>query len=67
MKCTLTCFILQVRVENIKSPEDYISEVLARVKPDYIRKTYRIDEWKDSEDFLEKLAARTGKLLKVNT
>ncbi|PIK37829.1 putative nucleolar GTP-binding protein 2 isoform X2 [Apostichopus japonicus] len=53
-----------VRVENIKAPEDYITDVLARVKPDYMKKTYRIDEWKDTEDFLEQLAARTGKLLK---
>lgn len=53
-----------VRVENIKTPEDYIPEVLARVKPDYIKRTYRITEWTDSVDFLEKLAARTGKLLK---
>ncbi|PIK52647.1 putative nucleolar GTP-binding protein 2 isoform X4 [Apostichopus japonicus] len=54
----------KVRVENIKAPEDYITDVLARVKPDYMKKTYRIDEWKDTEDFLEQLAARTGKLLK---
>lgn len=53
-----------VQVEKIKSPEDHISAVLERAKPEYIRKTYKIDFWKDTEDFLEKLAARTGKLLK---
>lgn len=53
-----------VRVELVKNPEDYIEEVLARVKPDYIRKTYKIVEWNDHIDFLEKLARRTGKLLK---
>ncbi|NXJ88792.1 NOG2 protein, partial [Corythaixoides concolor] len=53
-----------VQVEKIKSPEDHISAVLERAKPEYIRRTYKIDSWKDTEDFLEKLASRTGKLLK---
>ncbi|XP_075577929.1 nucleolar GTP-binding protein 2 isoform X1 [Pelecanus crispus] len=53
-----------VQVEKIKSPEDHISAVLERAKPEYIRKTYKIDSWRDTEDFLEKLACRTGKLLK---
>ncbi|NXV21453.1 NOG2 protein, partial [Cepphus grylle] len=53
-----------VQVEKIKSPEDHITAVLERAKPEYIRKTYKIDNWKDTEDFLEKLACRTGKLLK---
>ncbi|NXE13198.1 NOG2 protein, partial [Lophotis ruficrista] len=53
-----------VQVEKIKSPEDHISAVLERAKPEYIRKTYKIDSWTDTEDFLEKLASRTGKLLK---
>ncbi|NWQ82156.1 NOG2 protein, partial [Columbina picui] len=53
-----------VQVEKIKSPEDHISAVLERAKPEYIGKTYKIDSWNDTEDFLEKLAARTGKLLK---
>lgn len=53
-----------VRVEMIQNPEDYIASVLERVKPEYIRKTYKIDKWKDHIDFLEKLAHRSGKLLK---
>lgn len=53
-----------VRVELVQNPEDYISEVLLRVKEDYIRKTYKIMEWDDHIDFLEKLAHRSGKLLK---
>ncbi|OAD52113.1 Nucleolar GTP-binding protein 2 [Eufriesea mexicana] len=53
-----------VRVELIQNPEDYIPEVLSRVKEDYIRKTYKIMEWVDHIDFLEKLAHRSGKLLK---
>uniref|UniRef100_K7FL00 Nucleolar GTP-binding protein 2 n=1 Tax=Pelodiscus sinensis TaxID=13735 RepID=K7FL00_PELSI len=53
-----------VQVEKIRSPEDHISAVLERAKPEYISKTYKIDTWKNAEDFLEKLAFRTGKLLK---
>ncbi|KAJ1176653.1 hypothetical protein NDU88_001923, partial [Pleurodeles waltl] len=53
-----------VQVEKIKCPEDHISAVLERAKPEYISKTYRIDSWQTPEDFLEKLAMRMGKLLK---
>lgn len=53
-----------VRVELVQNPEDYVSSVLERVKPEYIRKTYKIEEWEDHIDFLEKLARRSGKLLK---
>lgn len=53
-----------VRVELVQNPEDYIVSVLERVKPEYIRKTYKINEWTDHIDFLEKLAHRSGKLLK---
>ncbi|XP_014209198.1 nucleolar GTP-binding protein 2 [Copidosoma floridanum] len=53
-----------VRIERINAPEDYIEPVLGRVKPEYISKTYKIEQWNDHVDFLEKLAKRTGKLLK---
>ncbi|XP_058804576.1 uncharacterized protein LOC131671837 [Phymastichus coffea] len=53
-----------VRVELIQNPEDYILSVLERVKPEYIIKTYKVLEWKDHIDFLEKFARRSGKLLK---
>lgn len=53
-----------VQVEKIKNPEEHIGAVLERAKPEYIQKTYRIPTWKSAEDFLEKLAFRTGKLLK---
>ncbi len=52
-------------MENIKTPEDHIPEVLNRVKKEYVERTYKIKEWTDTTDFLEKLAQRTGKLLKV--
>nr|XP_023015339.1 nucleolar GTP-binding protein 2 [Leptinotarsa decemlineata] len=53
-----------VRVELVNNPEDYIATVLERVKPQYIEKTYKVDSWKDHIDFLEKMAQRSGKLLK---
>ncbi|EHB03013.1 Nucleolar GTP-binding protein 2 [Heterocephalus glaber] len=46
------------------SPEDHIGAVLERAKPEYISKTYKTDSWENAEDFLEKLAFCTGKLLK---
>ena len=56
----------QVRVENIKTPEDHIPAVLERVKRDYITRTYGVDNWADHEEFLEKVAQRSGRLLKVS-
>ncbi|CAF2521910.1 unnamed protein product [Rotaria sp. Silwood2] len=53
-----------VRVENVPQPEQYIEELLKRVKHEYILKTYSIDDFTTAEDFLEKLARKTGKLLK---
>ncbi|KAM9724119.1 nucleolar GTP-binding protein 2 [Menidia menidia] len=53
-----------VQVEKIRNPEEHIGAVLERAKPEYIQKTYRIPSWQSAEDFLEKLALRTGKLLK---
>uniref|UniRef100_UPI0037E792D8 nucleolar GTP-binding protein 2 n=1 Tax=Semicossyphus pulcher TaxID=241346 RepID=UPI0037E792D8 len=53
-----------VQVEKIRNPEEHIGAVLERAKPEYIQKTYRIPTWNNAEDFLEKLAFRSGKLLK---
>ena len=53
-------------MEKIRNPEEHIGAVLERAKPEYIQKTYRIPTWNSAEDFLEKLACRTGKLLKVS-
>ncbi|KAI9599359.1 NUC091 domain-containing protein [Syncephalis fuscata] len=53
-----------VRVENVKNPEDYVAPMLERVRPEYIRRTYDIRSWTDHEDFLSKLAKKSGKLLK---
>lgn len=57
--------ISKVQVEKIKHPEEHIAAVLERAKPEYIQKTYRIPTWSSAVDFLEKMAMRTGKLLKV--
>lgn len=53
-----------VRIELINNPEDYIATVLERVRPEYIKKTYRVEQWSSPMDFLEKFAVRSGKLLK---
>lgn len=58
-------FTFQVRVEKVNQPEDYISALLDRVKKEHIQKTYGVVEWSDSEDFLEQIAKKSGRLLKV--
>ena len=52
-------------MENVKDAACHIPVVLERVKREYITKTYKISSWTDATDFLEQLAQRTGKLLKV--
>lgn len=63
----LLSFIFQVRVENVKDAACHIPVVLERVKREYISKTYKIPSWTDPTNFLEQVAQRTGKLLKVDT
>jgi len=53
-----------VRVEYLRTPEMYIDNVLARVRRDHIQNHYGIAKWESSEDFLEQLSRRSGKLLK---
>ena len=54
-----------VRVELVENPSDYIPAVLKKVKPEYMARTYKIGkDWKDPNDFLEKVAQKYGKLLK---
>ena len=52
-------------MENVKLPSDFIPAVLERVKRDYVQATYKIDSWDDATDFMDKLAKRSGRLLKV--
>ena len=53
-----------VRIEQLRHCDEYIEEVLLRVKREYLVKTYGLQEWADAVDFLEQLATKTGKLLK---
>lgn len=63
---TATDMILKgaVRTEYLKTPTDFIPSVLERVKRDYINKIYQLNDWSTPEDFMEKVARRSGKLLK---
>uniref|UniRef100_A0A1B0DG85 Nucleolar GTP-binding protein 2 n=1 Tax=Phlebotomus papatasi TaxID=29031 RepID=A0A1B0DG85_PHLPP len=53
-----------VRVELVTNPEDYVTEVLRRVRREYIARMYKVSEWEDTQNFLEQVAKKTGKLLK---
>lgn len=53
-----------VRVELVTNPEDYVEEVLKRVRKEYIDKTYNIKTYDNHIDFLEQLAKKSGKLMK---
>jgi len=53
-----------VRVENLLDPTVHIPALIERVKKEHLQKTYGVMEWKDSTDFLELYAQKTGKLLK---
>jgi len=53
-----------IRIENLTYPEDYISPILERVKPEYITATYGVNSWTDTMDFLSQYAKLSGKLLK---
>ena len=46
-------------------PDQHIDEILKRAKTDYLEKLYKVKDWRDSEHFLELVAFRSGKLLKV--
>lgn len=51
-----------VRVEHLSSPSDHITYLLKRVRPEYLARTYGVEGWTDSEDFLKMLAKKMGKL-----
>ena len=52
------------RVENLPFPSEHIATVLSRVKPDYLKKLYRLSSWENDIDFLSQIAKRMGKLRK---
>ncbi len=53
-----------VRAEKIQDPSYYVTGILGKVKRKLLAKLYGIVTWTDTEDFLEKVARRMGKLLK---
>jgi len=53
-----------VRTEILDGPEYYVEDVLKKIRPEYIRKTYGVQSWTNMWDFLEQLARKRGKLLK---
>lgn len=53
-----------VRVELVTNPEDYVEEVLKRIRKEYLVKTYNVSEFTNHIDFLEQLSKKMGKLLK---
>ncbi|TIB85241.1 NGP1NT-domain-containing protein [Wallemia mellicola] len=61
-----------VRVENLATPPEHIGELLKRVRHEYLERTYQITKPTDgvwegergTEDVLQKIAKRTGKLLR---
>lgn len=53
-----------VRVEKLDDATEHIEEILHRVKPEYIRRAYKLKEWSDTEDFLGQVAQGAGKLCK---
>ncbi|RHZ63311.1 hypothetical protein Glove_330g23 [Diversispora epigaea] len=53
-----------VRVENLKTPEDFIPPILERVRKEYLKRTYNLRDWNDHLDFLCQIAQKSGKLLK---
>ncbi|KAK9820832.1 hypothetical protein WJX81_000578 [Elliptochloris bilobata] len=51
-----------VRVENLEDATETIAAVLERVKPEYLRRAYKLAAWVDATDFLTQLARASGKL-----
>jgi nuclear GTP-binding protein len=53
-----------VRVEKLDDATEHIEEILERVKPEYLRRAYKLKGWTDTEDFLGQVAQGAGKLCK---
>ena len=43
---------------------EHIPDVVARVKPEYLRRAYKVQSWESPEDFLQQVARLTGRLLR---
>lgn len=53
-----------VRATKIPDPAQYVQAILDRAERKHIYDVYGIGEYEDSEEFLKKLAIKTGKLQK---
>jgi nuclear GTP-binding protein len=53
-----------VRLSGLEDAWEHIPDVVARVKPDYLRRAYKVQSWESPEDFLQQVARLTGRLLK---
>lgn len=53
-----------VRGERVPDPELYIQAILDQTQHKHIADVYGIQEWADSEDFINQLCVKSGKLLK---
>ncbi|KAK6347246.1 GTPase required for pre-60S ribosomal subunit nuclear export and maturation [Orbilia brochopaga] len=53
-----------VRAEKVENPAQYISALLEKCKQHHVERTYEIKGWKDTNQFLEMLARKGGRLLK---
>ena len=53
-----------VRISALEDAWEHIPDVVARVKPDYLRRAYKVQSWESPEDFLQQVARLTGRLLK---
>ena len=53
-----------VRVEKLDDATEHIEEIVERVKPEYLRRAYKLKGWTDTEDFLSQVAQGAGKLCK---
>lgn len=53
-----------VRISNLEDAAEHIPDVVARVKPEYLRRAYKVPSWNDPDDFLRQIARMSGKLLK---
>ena len=58
-----------VRSERLENPEDFIDAIQEKVKREHIAAQYGIpkegeDTWKSSRDLMEKIAVKSGRLLK---
>ena len=53
-----------MRTENVKNPAQYVGVALERCQRRHVERTYDVRDWADAEEFLERLARKSGRLLK---